>query len=88
MVKLKYPAWAIFVGVSMTIASIGLIPAIAVLRYFGIPRYTKEYPPTIEDPPDHAEQTFIVNNDNQGDVNQNKQWPGKSSKKFDRESFV
>ena len=90
MIKLQFPPWALFIGVSMIIASAAFIPLVAILRFFGIPRYTKEYPPPIMDTPNHTQQTFIVHNDDaREDSNHNKHWKkSKHSKKHNVESFV
>lgn len=76
MATLKYPTWAVFLGIAMTLVSVILIPLMAILRWFGIPQYTKEYPPPISSI-EQAQQTLIVNGEvKPEDVNGNCQRNG------------
>ena len=70
MVSLKYPPWAVFLGIAMTLVSVIFIPIVAVLRFFGVPKFTKKYPPTIRKK-EHSSQALIVNGDAKREVNGN-----------------
>ena len=64
MPKLKFPPWAVFVGIAMSLVSIILIPLVAILHYFGFATWrTWQNPLTIMDSPTHTTQTLIVNSD-------------------------
>ena len=63
MKKLKFPPWAVFLGIAMTLISIVLIPIVAILQYFGMATWRTWENPLAVDSPVHTTQTLIVNGD-------------------------
>lgn len=71
MLSLKYPTWAVFVGIAMTSVSVLLIPVVGILRFFGMTKYTKDYPSPIRN---NDTQTLLVNDKSKVEMNGNKQY--------------
>jgi hypothetical protein len=63
MKKLKFPPWAVFLGIAMTLLSIVLIPLVAILQHFGLATWRTWENPLAVDSPAHTTQTLIVNGD-------------------------
>ncbi len=58
MKKLKFPPWALFLGIAMSLVSVILIPLVAILQYFGLATWRTWQNPLTIDSPMHETQTL------------------------------